>query len=59
MNIRDSLFNNFNEFINNQRASPVEVCMFIYSLLIENGYGGKYYNTGCIGNEYKLRDSEE
>lgn len=48
------IFENFNEFINSQKAEPYEVCMFIYSLLVEKGYG--YYPTGLFGEEYKLMD---
>lgn len=54
--IRDELFNNFNEFINNQCIEPVEVCIFIHSLLVEHHY--PYYSTGCDGNEYILKDNE-
>ena len=50
------LFNNFNKFINEQRITPDEVCIFIYSLLSENGYNHKYRPTGCYGDEYILKD---
>lgn len=53
-NVRDELFNNFNEFINNQCVEPDEVCIFIYSLLVENKY--HYRGTGCCGNEHILKD---
>ena len=51
---RRKIFDNFNEFINNQNAEPDEVCMFIYSILKENDY--TYRHTGCYGSEWKLKD---
>lgn len=46
------MLDNFNEFINSQEYDPNEVCMFIYSLLVEHGYC--YYPTGLFGEEYIL-----
>lgn len=50
--MKEKIFENFNEFINSQEADPDEVCIFIYSLLSERGYG--YYPTGLFGEEYNL-----
>lgn len=50
------LFDNFNEFIINQSVDPYETCLFIKSLLQENGYG--YRPTGCYGDEWVLKDNQ-
>lgn len=50
------LFDDFNEFIINQPIDPYETCMFIYSLLQENGY--TYRATGCSGDEWWLKDNQ-
>lgn len=52
---RRKIFDNFNDFINNQDVEPDEVCMFVYSILKENDY--KYRPTGCYGSEWKLKDN--
>lgn len=52
MNARKKIFDNFNQFINEQDAEPFEVCMFIKSLLHENDFG--YHPTGCYGEEWQL-----
>lgn len=53
------IFDRFNEFINSFDADASEVCVFIYSLLCENGYKGVYHPTGMYGPEYVLNDKEE
>lgn len=54
--MREEILNRFNEFINSFDADADEVCMFVYSLLSEHGYNGKYHPTGMYGEEYKLAD---
>lgn len=53
--IKKEIFDNFNEFIINQKSEPDEVCLFIKSLLEENGY--EYRPTGCYGKEWILKDN--
>lgn len=53
------IFDRFNEFINSFEADASEVCVFIYSLLCENGYKDVYHPTGMYGPEYVLNDKEE
>lgn len=52
----EDILNRFNGFINSFDADACEVCMFVYSLLSERGYKGKYHPTGMYGEEYKLED---
>lgn len=49
------ILKNFNKFINSHGVDPIEVCIFIYSLLIENGYKN-YYPTELFGEEDVLMD---
>lgn len=53
---RETLFNNFNKFIDEQDVEPYEVCTFIYSLLKEHGY--TYVPTRCKV-DWVLNDSCE
>ena len=57
MDAKRQIFDNFNNFINQQNADPYEVCMFIASLLNENNFD--YRPTGCYGSEWELKLDDE
>ena len=55
METRKEIFDNFNKFINEQKAEPFELCQFIMQILIDNGYKGGT-KSGCYGKEFILKD---